>query len=111
MDAETINSIPVASGDISQVNGPSHHDVEQTLAFLNSICKDEGQRDMLKWMAGQPKEQLFFFLRNTIHNIPRESLAGMVSEQMPTHDDQTKLQVYEQVVKMYDFLSNPGTGQ
>ena len=101
-----MNSIPASTGPISQADGPSHHNVEQTLAFLNSICKDEGQREMLKWMASQPRDQLFHFLRNTIHNIPRESLVSMVSEQMPTHDTETKQAVHQQVLTMYDFLSN-----
>ena len=78
--------------------------IETTVHFLQSMCKDPNQRQVLDWMMSQPKDDLLNFLRGAVSNVPREALPNLVQEHLGAQSDDTKNHVLSEITKAYDFL-------
>lgn len=78
--------------------------IENTMAFLNTLCESSEQKQMLDWMMQQPKEQLVSFLKSSIATLPREALPELINTHMASHPVETRNMVYSQVLQAYDFL-------
>ena len=80
-------------------------DVQSTLTFLQSLCTQPEQLQMLNWMASQPQEKVVAFLQNAIKTVPRESIPELINLHMATQSPEVRYQIYTQVMQAYDFLN------
>ena len=80
-------------------------DVQSTLTFLQSLCTQPEQLQMLNWMASQPQEKVVAFLQNAIKTVPRESIPELINLHMATQSPEVRNQIYTQVMQAYDFLN------
>ena len=80
-------------------------DVQTTLTFLQSLCTEPEQVQMLNWMASQPQEKVVAFLQNAIKTVPRESIPELINLHMATQSPEVRNQIYTQVMQAYDFLN------
>ena len=80
-------------------------DVQSTLTFLQSLCTQPEQLQMLNWMASQPQEKVVSFLQNAIKTVPRESIPELINLHMATQSPEVRNQIYTQVMQAYDFLN------
>jgi hypothetical protein len=82
-------------------------DVASTMTFLQSLCTEPEQAQMINWMATQPPDKLITFLQNAIKAVPRESVPDLINKHLASQTPEVRNHIYTQLMTAYDFLTPP----
>lgn len=85
--------------------------IAECVHHLKGICSDAQQLAMLQWLEQQDGHTMMAVLGQFVTSIPQEQLPALIEEHIGTQPEEVKLQIHEQIMKVYRFfLSCTQTG-